>query len=81
MGVEGGWVAGVGPRLRHVRQRAGLSLRELPGFTGGAFTAAAVGSYEREFRSPTVERLDALCRYYGVPLVRGADRASGTGRF
>jgi len=37
--------------------------------TGGEFTAAAVGSYEREFRSATVERLAVLCGHYGVPLV------------
>ncbi len=59
---------GVGSRLRGVRQQLGLALGDLPGLTGGAFTAAAVGSYEREFRSPSVERLDVLCGYYGVPL-------------
>ena len=66
--TEGGTAGGVGPRLRGVRQELGLALGDLPGLTGGAFTAAAVGSYEREFRSPSVERLEVLCGYYGVPL-------------
>jgi len=68
MVADGGPARGVGSRLRGVRQQLGLALGDLPGLTGGAFTAAAVGSYEREFRSPSVERLDALCGYYGVPL-------------
>ena len=69
MVVEGGPAAGVGSRLRQVRQELGLALAELPTLTGGQFSAAAVGSYEREFRWPTVERLALLCSYYGVPLV------------
>jgi len=69
MVAEGEAVEGVGSRLRRARRQLGLALRDLPGLTGGAFTAAAVGSYEREFRWPTVERLDVLCGYYGVPLV------------
>ncbi len=40
-----------------------------PDLDRGKFSAAAVGSYEREFRWPTVERLALLCSYYGVPLV------------
>ncbi len=69
MVVEGGTVAGVGSRLRQVRQELGLALADLATLTGGQFSAAAVGSYEREFRWPTVERLALLCSYYGVPLV------------
>jgi len=68
MAAEGG-VDGVGSRLRRVRQQLGLTLADLPSLTGGQFTAAVVGSYERDFRSPTVERLASLCGYYGVPLV------------
>jgi len=68
MVAEGEAVEGVGSRLRRARRQLGLALGDLPGLTGGAFTAAAVGSYEREFRSPTVERLDVLCGFYGVPL-------------
>jgi len=69
MVAEGEAVEGVGSRLRRARRQLGLALGDLPGLTGGQFTAAAVGSYEREFRWPTVERLDVLCGYYGVPLV------------
>lgn len=69
MVVEGGTAAGVGSRLRQVRQALGLALADLPTLTGGQFSAAAVGSYEREFRWPTVERLALLCSFYGVPLV------------
>ncbi len=69
MVVEGGPAAGVGFRLRQVRQELGLALADLPTLTEGQFSAAAVGSYEREFRWPTVERLALLCSYYGVPLV------------
>lgn len=38
--------------------------------TGGRFTAAAVGSWERGFREPTVERLAELCACYQVPLTQ-----------
>jgi transcriptional regulator with XRE-family HTH domain len=69
MVAEGEAVDGVGSRLRRARRQLGLALGDLPGLTGSQFTAAAVGSYEREFRWPTVERLDVLCGYYGVPLV------------
>jgi len=48
---------------------AALALADLPTLTGGQFSAAAVGSYEREFRWPTVERLALLCSCYGVSLV------------
>jgi len=67
--ARAGAVDSVGSMLRRVRQQLGLALADLPGLTGGQFAAAAVGSYEREFRSPSVERLAALCGYYGVPLV------------
>ncbi len=68
MVAEVGTVDGVGSRLLRVREQLGLALADLPHLTGGQFTAAAVGSYEREFRWPTVERMAALCGYYGAPL-------------
>jgi len=67
--VEGARDGGVGNRLRTARQHLGLALDDLPALTGGQFTAAAVGSYERGFRTATVERMAALCGYYNIPLV------------
>ncbi len=69
MGVEREGDGGVGGRLRRARQQLGLALDDLPALTGGRFTAAAVGSYERGFRTTTVERMAALCGYYNAPLV------------
>ncbi len=62
-------VGTVGERLRQVRLRRKLHLRQLPVLTGGEFTAATVANYERGVRMPSVERLAALCGYYQVPLV------------
>jgi len=67
--VGGARDGGVGSRLRIARRQLGLALDDLPALTGGEFTAAAVGSYERGFRTTTVERMAALCGYYNVPLV------------
>ena len=69
MGVEREGDGGVGGRLRRARRQLGLALDDLPALTGGQFTAAAVGSYERGFRTTTVERMAALCGYYNAPLV------------
>lgn len=60
----------VGERLRQVRLQRQLHLCQIPDLTRGEFNANAVSQYERGIRTPTVERLAALCGHYGVPLVQ-----------
>lgn len=62
--------AAAAERLCAVRQSLELSLADVPAVTGGRFTAAAVGSWERGFRGPTVERLVELCGCYQVRLTQ-----------
>ena len=58
----------VGRRLRSVRTRLGMSLASVETRSGGQWSAAAIGAYERGSRAVTAGRLAALAAFYQVPL-------------
>ena len=58
----------VGARLRAVRKRRDLSLKAVDEQSHGRWKAVVVGSYERGDRGITVEKLDELAAFYGVPV-------------
>ncbi|MEO6987019.1 MAG: transcriptional regulator [Aquihabitans sp.] len=58
----------VGRRLRAIRQAQGLSLAEVEQRSEGAWSASAIGAYERGFRTLSLPRLKALADFYKVPL-------------
>lgn len=58
----------VGQRLRAIRQAQGMSLAEVEQRSDGAWSASAVGAYERGFRTLSIPRLRALADFYKVPL-------------
>src|SRR5688572_10900296 len=60
---SGHWI---GPRLRELRQAAGLSLAQFQEKT--SVPAVAMGSYERGDRRATVERADELLAIFGKKL-------------
>ncbi len=57
----------VGARLRAVRHQQGQSLEDVARKSGGRWTAAAVGSYERGDRGISAQGLAELAAFYGVP--------------
>lgn len=59
-------LAGVGPRLRALRQLRGITLAELATETG--LTASTLSRLENAKLRPTLEQLLPLARAYGVPL-------------
>jgi XRE family transcriptional regulator, fatty acid utilization regulator len=59
-------LAGFAKTLRHWRTRNGLSLGDVAGATG--ISAAAISDWERGRRFPSGKRLEALARYFDVPL-------------
>lgn len=59
-------VAGVGPRLRDVRQQRGLTLTEVAGATG--MSKSTLSRLETGRRRPTLELLLALAQAFRVPL-------------
>lgn len=80
-GTGRNYTAEVGRLLRAVRNAQGMSLRDVQVKSGGVWSAAAVGSYERGGRGLTVGRLAQLADFYDVPLTTliPATRAGGTG--
>lgn len=67
-GAKSEYERALGERLRAARERRRLSLREVEEKSGGRWTAATVGTYERAERSVTVAKLAALAEFYGVPV-------------
>jgi transcriptional regulator with XRE-family HTH domain len=65
-------LAGVGPRLRALRQHHGTTLAELAAATG--FSISTLSRLESGKRRPTLELLIPLARRYRVPL----DELAGT---
>ena len=77
-----------GPRLREIRQAAGLSLDQLERKSDGRWKAVVVGSYERRDRDPSIYRGADLLDYYrhrleilapGEVVVRGGVAPDGGG--
>ena len=60
--------AELGANLRTVRNRLGLSLRDVEQRSSGRWTGVAVASYERGDRAPTAKRLNELCAWYKVSV-------------
>lgn len=60
--------AAVGERLRVVRTRRGMSLKDVEVKSGDRFSAVAVGTYERAERRLAVSQLYELADLYGVPV-------------
>lgn len=58
----------LGQRLRHIRRQQGMSLAEVERRSGGEWKAVVVGAYERGDRAVSLERLERLASFYGVPL-------------
>lgn len=56
----------VGERLRGVRLRRRWTLSDAARRSGGVFTVASLGAYERGTRVISVERTIKLCALYGV---------------
>ena len=65
---EDEFIRTVGQRLRAIRQAQGMSLAEVEQRSDGAWSASAVGAYERGFRTLSIPRLRALADFYKVPL-------------
>ena len=63
---DGGVLAGVGPRLRALRQRRGIALSELSASTG--ISISTLSRLESGQRRPTLELLLPLARVHQVPL-------------
>ena len=76
------YARGLGNRLRSIRQQQGLSLHGVEKKSGGRWKAVVVGSYERGDRAVTVQKLQELAEFYGVPvheLLPGAGPLGGAG--
>lgn len=58
----------LGERLRTLRVRRRLTLKEVEDQSGGVLPEAAVGSYERGTRTPPLRRTMQLADFYGVPV-------------
>ena len=54
--------------LKLIRLIRRYTLKEVEDMSNGEFTVAALGSYERNFRSITLKRLLKLCDVYGVSI-------------
>jgi transcriptional regulator with XRE-family HTH domain len=55
-------------RLRELRKRRDLTLRECEERSAGRFKAVVMGSYERGTRAISLERLQELADFYEVPI-------------
>lgn len=58
----------LGNRLRDIRTQQGLSLQDVEARSGGELRGSVVGAYERGERQVSVKRLEALARFYRVPV-------------
>ncbi len=58
----------LGRRLRHYRQRAGLSIYDVEKLTGRHFST--ISKYERGERHPRIETVRELAEIYEVPPAR-----------
>ena len=65
--AEFGRVLGI--RLRAVRESLGLSVARAAARFPGKMSAAALSQYERGARCVTAEKLTAIARFYGVPVL------------
>lgn len=54
--------------LKLIRIIGRYTLKDVEDMSNGEFTIAALGSYERNFRSITLKRLLKLCDVYGVSV-------------
>lgn len=70
---------GIGERLGALRKKKGLTLRELSENVG--ITAAALSSYEKGQKEPSLGFAMKLADFYGVSLDELCDRKSGSGPF
>ena len=66
MNSDGDVLAGVGPRLRALRQQRGIALSELSATTG--ISVSTLSRLESGQRRPTLELLLPLARVHQVPL-------------
>ena len=66
-GTDAAYAREVGARLRDVRRQHGLSLQQVSGRSGSAFSTSILGAYERGERALSVGRLAALAELYGIP--------------
>jgi transcriptional regulator with XRE-family HTH domain len=71
------YAAGLGDRLRRVRQQQGLSLHDVEERSGGALKASVVGAYERGERAVSITRLQRLASFYRVPVAELLPSAEG----
>ena len=55
-------------QLREIRERQGLTLREVEIKSHGRWRASVVGSYERGARKPALSKIIELCNFYGVSV-------------
>jgi transcriptional regulator with XRE-family HTH domain len=60
------WRCGAMRRLRELRKKAGMNMRELGAVIG--VTESAISYYERGKREPTFESVCKLARYFGVTV-------------
>ena len=67
----------VGARLRGVRQRLRMTLRDVESCSEGQWKAVVVSAYERGDRSMKVARLAALAEFYEVAMVDLLPRSKG----
>jgi len=61
-------VSDLGKRLRHYRNKAGLSIYDVEKLTGRHFST--ISKYERGERQPRVEAVRELAEIYEVPAAR-----------
>lgn len=54
--------------LKLIRIIGRYTLKDVEDMSNGEFTIAALGSYERNFRSITLKKLLRLCDVYGVSV-------------
>lgn len=54
--------------IRDLRKRKGLTLKECEELSEGRFKAVVMGSYERGTRAISLERLQEIADFYGVPI-------------
>jgi transcriptional regulator with XRE-family HTH domain len=59
----------LGARLRAIRTAQGLSLQGVEDLSLGRWKAVVIGSYERGDRAVTVENLDRIAQFYGIPTI------------
>jgi transcriptional regulator with XRE-family HTH domain len=58
----------LGSRLREIRRQQRLSLEQVEAASEGALPTSLLGAYERGERTMTVLRLEAIARFYRVPI-------------